>query len=273
MLQVKFLLIGLLLAAGFVLFQWALSQPGIPPVRLPTELETEGVEPDSGPASEVIDREIFRLEEDPDPAVETPPEDDLPALNASDDWLREKLADTSLPWLAETELVRTSATVLQNAANGKVPRKFVEFLAPEGRFTATTGSKPTATAGSFARYDRFVSTLTSVAPERAAATFRSVEPLLAEALRELGGDADGNVATPRDLAYAALGVALATPQGVEAATLVQPKVIYKYADAELENLLPLQKQLLRMGPANMEQVRSWLEAFGTALAPTLSEPR
>jgi len=73
------------------------------------------------------------------------------------------------------------------------------------------------------------------------------------------------------LVYAALDFALATPRGIEGAALVQPKVIYKYADAELEDLLPLQKQLLRMGPANVDQVQSWLEDFGTALVPGLSD--
>jgi len=270
MLQVKFLLIGLLLAAGFVLFQWLQSQPGIPPVRLPSEIEAKS-ESDSGASSELEEPEIFRLEEDLDSAIETRPEGNLPALNASDDWLRERFADTALPWLDETELVRTSATVLHNAANGKVPRKFVEFLAPEGGFTATSGNKPTPTAASFARYDRFVSLLTSVPPERAASSFKLIEPLLSEALRELGGDANGNVASPRELVYAALDFALATPRGIEGAALVQPKVIYKYADAELEDLLPLQKQLLRMGPANVDQVQSWLEDFGTALVPGLSD--
>ncbi len=194
----------------------------------------------------------------------------LPILNDSDDWVRQQLADTPVPWLVQTELVRTSATVLENAARGEVPRRLLDFLTPQGKFaTNSDGGRVVADAASFVRYDGFVASLTSLPAVRAAQLFGLVEPLLSEALRELGGDATGKVATPRELAHAALGVALATPEGVIDAALVRPKVVYKYADETLEKLLPLQKQLLRMGPANLQKVLVWLRNFRAALSPGL----
>lgn len=266
MLQVRFLLVGLLLAAGFVGFLWLRGQPGLAPVRLQDPRPEEGVVTITRSASEAVERDEFRLREYTNPTPRTSPEEELPSLNNSDDWLRGRLANTALPWLAETELIRTAATVLQNAAKGTMPRQFVEFLAPQGRFTVTRAAQITASTESFARYDDFVSILTSVSPEQAASTFNLIEPLLGEALRELGGDEAGRVVTPRELAFTALGVALETPRGIESAPLVQPKVIYKYADDELENLQPLQKQLLRMGPANLAALQEWLEDFGLALS-------
>ncbi len=265
MLQVKFLLVGLLLAAGFVGYQWLGDLPTIPPVRLPAT-------PGSAPldAETRDDAQFGASAADGFVAAtgEESQDEGLPSLNDSDDWLRERLAATALPWLAESELVRTSATVLANAAEGKVPRKFVEFLAPEGEFTVIAQSgRLGVDPASYARYDPFVASLTSLAPARAAAVFELVEPLLAEALRELGGDASGVVASPRELAYEALEVALATPMGTVDAALVRPKVIYKYADESLEKLAPLQKQLLRMGPDNLRKVRFWLEDFGAQLVP------
>ena len=44
-------------------------------------------------------------------------------------------------------------------------------------------------------------------------------------------------------------------------------MVYTYANKELEELLPLQKQLLRLGPRNLHTLRLWLEDFGIALSP------
>ena len=40
---------------------------------------------------------------------------------------------------------------------------------------------------------------------------------------------------------------------------------WAYADEDLEELLPTQKQLLRMGPANVERLLVWLRALRAAL--------
>ena len=45
-------------------------------------------------------------------------------------------------------------------------------------------------------------------------------------------------------------------------------MVYTYASKELEDLLPLQKQLLRLGPRNLHTLRLWLEDFGIALSPS-----
>lgn len=271
MLQIKFLLVGLLLAAGFIAYQWLGSLPSIPPVRLPASAEANEAAPLIPATSNASTQTIFGANPD-DLAASADASADivLPLLNDSDSWLRERLADTALPWLAETELIRLSATVLEHASRGEVPRKFVEFLAPTGKFTVTRkGNLLAASASNYARYDSFVAALMLLSPERAAATFDVIEPLLWDALSELGGDATGKVATPRELAYAALRIALATPSAPENPALVQPKVVYKYASKDLEALQPLQKQLLRMGPENLEKVRLWLEEFGAALRPGL----
>jgi hypothetical protein len=188
----------------------------------------------------------------------------LPELNDSDSWVRSKLVGVALPWLSETELLRTSATVLESASRGEVPRKFVAFLAPEGRFAVRKmGTLIQVDPESYERYTPFVKALERLPPERAADLFRVAEPLLAEAIRELGETR----VSPRELAYTALGVALDTPRVDSSTVLKQPKVFYTYADERLESLKPLQKQLLRMGPDNLHTVRLWLEDFGLALSP------
>jgi len=48
----------------------------------------------------------------------------------------------------------------------------------------------------------------------------------------------------------ALDYVLATPELAEPAALKQKEAVYEYADPRLEQLAPLQKQILRMGPEN-----------------------
>jgi len=78
--------------------------------------------------------------------------------------------------------------------------------------------------------------------------------LLVAALKELGQLNPDPIATVR----AGIDVALATPDLQGDVQLVQPKVYYQYADPRLEQLKPLQKQLLRMGPQNVARIKSYL---------------
>ncbi len=268
--QFRYLVFGLLLAAVVVGIGWVNNLPGIPPVRLPAEqvraLNAPG--PDARRITDGNKDQRLRLGEDElsDSAAGSHSRfEALPSLNESDGWLRTQLQQTALPWLAETELVRTGATVLENASRGELPRKFLAFLAPDGPFEVRKmGELIQIDPASYERFTPFVKNLERLPPERAAEIFRRVEPLLAEALRELGHE---NV-TPRELAYTALGVALDTPRVDAASALRQPKVMYTYADKTLEGLKPLQKQLLRMGPENVQSLRLWLEDFGLALSPS-----
>jgi len=263
--QFRYLIYGLLLAAIFLAAQWMSNLPGIPPVRMPTvdfPALDESTKSDAN-APLATDEDRFRLWED-DSRASAQSDITLPPLNDSDSWLRERFSDIALPWLAETELVRTAATVLENASRGQLPRKFLGFLAPIGKFSANVSAGGLrVNPDSYLRYNEFVATLESLPPDRAAEMFRLIEPLLAEAVRELGQTRQ----SPRELAYTALGVALATPRIDSTIHLEQSKVMYTYADENLENLAPLQKQLLRMGPDNLRIVRIWLEDFGVALSP------
>ena len=263
--QFRYLVMGLLLAAAFAGGHWVWNQPGITPVRLPgagfkVPEAVRGLPPDEQRGLELPVSE-------PTVDIVEAESEGLPPLNESDTWFRDQLADVATPWLAETELIRTAATVLENASRGELPRKFLGFLAPTGKFGISgSGAQRQMDPASFERYDSFVGALEMLPPERAAEFFRTIEPLLAEAVRELGTRSG----SPRELAYLALNTALATPRTDGTDRLVQPKVLFKYADEELESLLPLQKQLLRMGPDNLERVRIWLEDFGLALSPTLN---
>ncbi len=63
----------------------------------------------------------------------------------------------------------------------------------------------------------------------------------------------------------ALDNILATPIIVEPIQLNRESVAYKFTDPDLEGLLPLQKQLLRTGPANTQRIQEKALALQEAL--------
>ncbi len=83
---------------------------------------------------------------------------------------------------------------------------------------------------------------------------RLLDPLLTEAYGELGiqeVDVEARVAR-------AIEILLETPEPEGRIWVRQPSVAYEFADPTLEALPPAQKQLIRMGPANMRKIKSKL---------------
>lgn len=203
----------------------------------------------------------------PSPVAEAPAVI-LPALDASDGFLRERLAGSLLPeaWVEKEDLIRRLAVVIENTGRGEIPRRQLDFMAPEGRFQIRTREDEAGEErifvdpSSYARFDRYVDALESVPPETLATMLTDVYPLIDQALGELGA---GEAVLPRVLA--AIDQVLAVPVIPGDVELVQPKVFYEYAEPELEGLSPLQKQVLRMGPANVTRVQAYASALRVAL--------
>ena len=116
----------------------------------------------------------------------------------------------------------------------------------------------------YQRYDAYLEELEAIDPERLADCIRLLGPLLDQALNELGY-ADGAHAGIAGRHRADLAVP--EPVGDLGVELVQPKVLYHYADPSLESLSDVQKQVLRMGPDNNPPAQGLLGAIaGAAVA-------
>jgi hypothetical protein len=64
----------------------------------------------------------------------------------------------------------------------------------------------------------------------------------------------------------AIDILLDTPVVKDPVPIVEDgKAGWAYANDDLEALEPTQKQLLRMGPANVERLLAWLRALKSAL--------
>ncbi len=228
---------------GGGLWWWKSSQSPAAPATVSTPAETPAKPPEEGevPSTPDVQRHV------------------LPALESSDDYVREQVSLLSpgmAEWLKQDDLVRRFAVVIDNARVGDYPRRQLVFLTPTAKFPVRQqGDRMVLDPDGYHRFDTFVDTAISVDPQRAATLLRTLSPLLVESLKELGAkDPDPTVAMRESIDQI-----LATPDLEGDIEVVQPKVYYQFADPNVESLKPLQKQLLRMGPQNLARIKGYLK--------------
>jgi len=195
---------------------------------------------------------------------------DLPPRDQMDAFLRPLLAALSARpelarWLATDDLVGQLAMAIDQASNGGSPARDFKVIAPTSPFaTARRGTRRTIDPASYQRYDGLVQTVTSIDASNVARIFKQIRPRLNDAYRGLGHP-EGNV----DPAIRkAIDILLDTPVVKDPVEVVESgSAGWEFADPELEELTPSQKQLLRMGPAHVDAVLVWLRALKNALDP------
>jgi hypothetical protein len=193
-------------------------------------------------------------------AADTAP---LPALAESDSALRSAIAslvgeEALVEFFQMTGIVARIVATVDNLPRGKVPTKIRPVRGPGGTFMVD-GEADARTIGeaNAARYAAHLRLLEAVDSGRLAAVYVRFYPLLQQAYRELGYP-QGNF---NDRLVAVIDHLLATPAIEGPIALVQPKVLYEFADPELEARSAGQKLLLRMGPANAARVKNRLREF------------
>lgn len=207
------------------------------------------------------------------PAVETATPADLspalPALDGSDEFIREALAALGLeaPLAAGAqgkELVRTFVVAVNRVADGGSPRRQLGFLEPKGRFSAVTrGDQSFIDPDSYRRYDAVGAAIDALNADAAVRAFRGVQPLVEAAHAELG---TGEPFEP--VLMRALDVLLQAPVVTGDVELVDAIDRYRFADPTLEALPPASKHMVRMGPVNVETMQRQLRRIRDRLATT-----
>ena len=192
---------------------------------------------------------------------------DLPPRDRMDAFLRPLLRELSnrpelANWLATDDLVGQLAMAIDQASTGASPARDFKVLKPSGAFSAR-GSGPTRVIdpAGYKRYDGLVQTVTSIDASKVAQIFKTIRPRLNEAYQQ-HGNAGRNV----DAAVvAALDILIETPEVKDPIAVTGAGTLWAFKDENLEALLPTQRQLLRMGPANADRLKVWLRALRDAL--------
>ena len=191
----------------------------------------------------------------------------LPSLDASDALVRqlvqEKQSSEGLnQWLKLDDLIRRSASFMDGLARGSVSEKIFPLGSPEGTFTThKQDNNLWLNAGNYERYNTVINIILSIDMKMIAQFFHRIRPLLETAFAELGyrpRQMDGIILQTIDNI-------LTTPVIVEPLQLTRDSVAYKFADPDLESLMPLQKQLLRAGPENTRRIQQQAKALREAL--------
>ena len=135
--------------------------------------------------------------------------------------------------------------------------------APRLRFAvAEREGKVVIDPATFERYTWITGVFSSLDATGTVELYADLEPLFDEAYGEIGYPG-GRFQNALD---DALGVLASTPLPEGYVEVRRGNVLWEFSDAELENLSPPQKHLLRMGPANVRLIQSKIREIQAAFS-------
>lgn len=254
-----------LVAAGGGMW-WYLKRPAVEPVPTASNgpVADAPVVPVAPPA---IQHPLDLPAETPtDAAAAAPVEPD--ALAAAG--LTEVFGSEIAQWLVPDQLMRRLVATTDNLARNTRSESLRPVRAPAGAVVvdratvdATVGTERiTLAPANAARYDAAVALLARTDMEVAADVYRRLYPQLQRAWEQLGyPDRYFN-----DRVVEVIDNLLATPEPAGPLLLEQPKVLYRFADADMEARSAGQKLLLRMGVDHARTVKAKLTEFRAYVA-------
>ena len=241
----------LVIAGGVVLLTgiWPPAEEPAPTVTAPP--------PPPPPAPVVAD-----IEEPAPPPPPPPPEvirEPLPRLEESDDAVRDAVGDiplgtTGQQYVIPGNIIERSASLIYLMAQGDVPYKLLPVSRPKAAFPISDdGTQVVTDPAGFERYDAMTQWLQGLDLAALLSSLESFIPLFREAWSYYGEDPaafDMAIVTMLDLV-------IATPEiNLSEARLIRREAVWIFEDPAIEGLSPIQKQVLRMGPANAEIVKA-----------------
>jgi hypothetical protein len=201
------------------------------------------------------------LIEHPVPVASAPGDQPAPGLDQSDRPFQDALA--ALPGapglqklLVPENIIRHVVVTVDNLSKKKVAVDQRPFKATGGQFeTLANGDQLIINPENYKRYQPFMEVVKAADPQKVVALYYHFYPLFQAAFDDLGYQS----AYFNDHVIALIDHLLATPDVSGPVALVQPNVMYRYADPALEALSPGQKTLIRMGPANEALLKTRLQ--------------
>lgn len=164
--------------------------------------------------------------------------------------------------LVPERIVRNLVVTIDNAPRQQMALTQRPLQAAPGQFvTRGTDDDIVLAPENFERYEQFVALVSNVDAKTLVSFYRGLEPLFQQAYEDLGHPDASFTQRLNEVIEHLLQTP--TPRGEIA--LVQPSVVYKYADERLENLSAGQKLLIRMGVDNATVVKGKLREIQAEL--------
>ncbi len=205
--------------------------------------------------------------EEPEPVVEveeSEPAIQLPNLNASDLFVFNELRGLEngaavVGLLAEDQIIRKFVVFVENISRGEFPQTGLPYraLGQEMPVRNIDENLFVMEDAAHSRFDVAVDAFAALDPDASLAIYRLLSPLFQQAYAEIGFRDSSFDATLRE----AITNVIEAPEIEGPYQLVKPSVMYLYADASIENLQEVHKQLIRIGPDNTATLKAKLQEF------------
>jgi len=244
----------------------SLAEPA--PVIMPTLPQTR-LQPQEQPpaiaATPVIEEAPIEVEIAA-PIIEALPTElvELPSLNDSDDFVLEGLRALQngvalIRVLADDQLIRSIVVFVDNISRGEFPQTSLPYkrIGQEMSVRNIDENLFVMEANAHDRFNQLIDTFVAVDTDQALILYRTLQPLFQNAYAEIGSR---NVNFD-DTLRSAINAVLRSPDVEGPYQLVKPSVMFLYADASIENMEEMQKQLIRIGPENIEKLKAKLRQF------------
>jgi len=175
----------------------------------------------------------------------------LPTLENSDSMMRDSLAGliggkAFADLVVPAQLIRRIVATVDNLPRSTAPTRVMPLNPVPGAFSADSAN--------FARYTPYVHVVEALEPHALVQAYVRTYPLFQRAYEELGYP--GKYFHTRLME--AIDDLLATPETAVPPELMRPRVLYEFADPDLETRSAGQKMLLRMGRENAARVKEKL---------------
>ncbi len=238
--------------------------PTLPQTRLPPRQEPPAV----AAAPVIIDAPV--AVEIVEPLIEELPTDlvELPSLNNSDEFVFEGLRALQngaalIRVLADEQLIRSIVVFVDNISRGEFPQNGLPYkrIGQEMSVRNIDENLFVMEANSHDRFNQIIDTFVAVDADQALVLYRTLQPLFQQAYAEIGSR---NVNFD-DTLRSAINAVLRSSNVEGPYQLVKPSVMFLYADANIENMDEMQKQLIRIGPENTEKLKAKLRQFSAQL--------
>jgi hypothetical protein len=175
----------------------------------------------------------------------------LPQLENSDSMMREQLAglvgrQAFADHFIAADIVRRIVATVDNLPRETAPRRVMPLNPVPGAFAPDSAN--------YARYAPYVRVFDAIEPHALVQAYVRAYPLFQAAYEELGYPGKYF----NDRLMEAIDDLIDAPEPATPPELLRPRVLYEFADSDLETRSAGQKMLLRMGRENAAQVKGKL---------------